>query len=105
MILFFPYGGGKKVYKKTTKAHRHLGGNNTVIDVTECMRQGFCSGDYPSTVPSNLQEYVVTEFSGNADNNYIADLHKTSELNTNLSVGDRNYSPASPPAKAVFLPK
>ena len=87
------------------KNEKHLGGNNSVIDMKECMRQGFCAGEFPSTIPANLQDYAVTEFSANTDTNHVGDLHKTAELNTNLSVGDKNYNPATPPPKAVFLAK
>jgi hypothetical protein len=104
VILFFPINKNNFV-KKTIKNKKHLGGNNTSIDVKECMKQGFCAGDFPSTIPSNLQEYTVNEFSGNNDTNHTGDLHKIAELNSNLAVGDKNYTPATPPPKAVFLSK
>ena len=104
VILFFPINKNN-LRRKKSKHKKHLGGNSTPIDVKECMKQGFCAGEYPSSIPSNLQEYTVHEFSSNNDNNLIGDLHKVSESNANLSVGDKNYIPADSPQKAVFLSK
>lgn len=106
IFLFFPsYKINKSTKIKKTKKRKHLGGNNTPIDVKECLSQGFCAGDFPSTVPSNLQDYTVTEFSDTNSTNTAGDLHKTAELNSNLAVGDNNYNPATPPKGAEFLPK
>ena len=106
ILLFFPSHHLNKSKKiKKTKKKKHLGGNNTPIDVKECLSQGFCAGDFPSTIPNNLQDYAVTEFSDTNSTNTAGDLHKTAELNSNLAIGDNNYDPASPPKDAEFLPK
>lgn len=104
VFLFYPIYK-KKSIKNTMKNKNYFGGNNSVIDMKECMTQGFCAGDYPSTIPKNLEEYTITEFSDNTTTNLVGDLHKTAELNHNLAVGDKNYNSVSPPPKAVFLQK
>tara|TARA_Y100000991_G_C21957049_1_gene342603 strand:- start:393 stop:776 length:384 start_codon:yes stop_codon:yes gene_type:complete len=106
ILLFFPSYGLNNTRKiKKTKKRKHLGGNNTPIDVTECLSQGFCSGDFPSTIPNNLQDYAVTDFSDTDSTNTAGDLHKTAELTSNLAIGDNNYDAATPPNGAEFLPK
>ena len=96
-----------KKYKKKTfkKRKKYYGGNNTPIDSKECLSQGFCSGDYPSSIPSYLQEYAVTEFSNSTDTNTTGELHKIRETNKNLSVGDSSYTAATPPKGASYVPK
>ena len=87
--------------KRKTKKKIYSGGNQS-LNFLDCMRRGFCSGEFKSTVPDYLREYAVTEFSNNDTTNQTGDLHKTIELNSNLSIGDSNYTPASPPEGAYF---
>lgn len=88
--------------KRKTQKKIYSGGNKQSLNFLDCMRRGFCSGEFKSTVPDYLQEYAVTEFSNNDTTNQTGDLHKTIELNSNLSIGDSNYTPASPPEGAYF---
>ena len=106
ILIIFPISINNKNLKKTFKKKRnYFGGNNTPIDAKECMRQGFCSGEYKSAIPSYLNEYAVTQYSGNNDTNTIGDLHQIKESNVNLSVGDSNYNPSTPPEGAQFVEK
>ena len=106
VLLFFPSCNLNKSRNiKKTQKKKHFGGNNTPIDAKECLSQGFCAGDFPSTVPSNLQDYAVTEFSDPHSTNTAGDLHKTAERTSNLAIGDNNYNPATAPKGAEFLPK
>ena len=106
VLIIFPISIKNKNLKTfKRKRKNYFGGNNTVIDAAECMSLGFCSGEYKSAIPSYLQEYAVTEFSGNNDTNTIGDLHRIKESNANLAVGDSNYQPTSPPEGAQFVAK
>ena len=111
IFFIFPIGKmnkntNKKYKKKTFKRRRkYYGGNNTPIDAKECLSQGFCSGDYPSSIPSYLQEYAVTEFSSSTDTNTTGELHKIRESNKNLSVGDSSYTAATPPKGTSYVAK
>lgn len=111
IFFIFPI---KKINKKTNKKYKrktfkrkkkYYGGNNTPIDAKECLSQGFCSGDYPSSIPSYLEEYAVTEFSSSTDTNTTGELHKIRESNKNLSVGDSSYTAATPPKGSSYVAK
>ena len=104
-ILFPSYNVKKSIKMKKTKKKKHYGGNNTPIDTKECLSQGFCAGEFPSSIPNNLQDYAVTDFADTSTTNTTGDLHKTAELSSNLAVGDNNYDPATAPKGAQFLPK